>query len=201
LRWARELQAIAQTGLAYDPNVYDRERYEAVARVAVELLAAGSGAPVETVARLFVREGGYATPKVDVRGVVFLGDALLLVRERSDGLWTLPGGWADVNETPSEAVEREVREESGYSTRATKLLAAYDRDAQGHPPMQYSVYKLLFLCEPLGDPEPLTGHEVGEVGFYREGEEPPLSLSRVTPAQLRRVWEHRRRPDLPADFD
>src|SRR5262249_27374744 len=117
LEWVKRLQALAQTGLAYSHDVYDRERFEAAQEIAAESAAAGSDAPLEKVRELFHAQTGYATPKVDVRGVIFRDDRILLVRDVSDGCWTLPGGWADVLESPREAVEREVREESGFVVR------------------------------------------------------------------------------------
>jgi ADP-ribose pyrophosphatase YjhB (NUDIX family) len=147
LAWAKQLQTIAQTGLTYVRDPYDRERYEQVREIALEMLAAGSGLPMPEARGLFAGETGHATPKVDVRGVVFQGDTILLVRERSDGGWTLPGGWADPGEAPSVATVREVYEESGYRTRAIKLLALYDRDLHGHGPHPYHIYKVFFQCE------------------------------------------------------
>ena len=134
LGWARSLQAIAQNGLAYATDPFDRERYRALREIAVDIMAAHSGTDVNTLHALFANQEGYATPKVDVRGAVLDEGAILLVRERRDGLWTLPGGWADVNEAPSEAVTREVYEEPGWRTRAVKLLAVYDRTRHGHAP-------------------------------------------------------------------
>ncbi len=201
LPWARHLQAIAQNGLLYAQNPFDRERYEAVRRVAAEMAAAGSGAPVPEVLAAFSAQEGYATPKVDVRGVAFRDGALLLVNEAVDGRWALPGGWADPGEAPAAAVEREVREESGYSVRAVKLLAVLDRRAQGHwPPHPFSVYKLFFGCEITGG-SPARSSETDGAAFFRENELPPLSLSRVTPGQIRRLFEHLRHPEWPADFD
>ncbi len=147
LDWAKRLQALAQNGITYCDNFYDRERYEAVREIAAEMMAAHSRVDVEFVRNLFVHEVGAATPKVDVRAAVFRDDKILLVKERSDGFWTLPGGWADVNEPPSRAVEREVYEESGYRTRTVKLLAVLDRDLHGHPPYPFHVYKLFFHCK------------------------------------------------------
>jgi ADP-ribose pyrophosphatase YjhB (NUDIX family) len=144
---------------------------------------------------------GHATPKVDVRGVVFRDEAILLVRERADGRWSLPGGWADVYDSPSEATVREIWEESGYRTRAVKLLALYDRTKQGHTPMPFHAYKVIFQCEITGG-EPQGGSvETDGVGFFREGELPELSISRVTAAQIARFFEHLRHPEWPADFD
>lgn len=202
LLWAKELQAIAQIGLAYPSGShFDRERYERVREIAAQMMAAGGGMDKTTLLGLFEREEGYATPKVDVRGVVFRGDKVLLVREAADGGWTLPGGWADVNESPKESVVRELREESGYETRPVKLLAVYDRSRHGHlPAFPYHVYKLFILCELTGG-EARVSRETSGVGFYGEDDLPELSVSRVTAAQIRRFFEHRRHPEWPTDLD
>ncbi len=135
LEWTRRLQAVAQSGLAYAKDPYDVERYEQVRKIAAEIAASHTKAPVDRIDDLFSREFGYATPKLDIRAVVLNDQGeVLLVREKEDGLWTLPGGWVDVGESPSEAVEREVREESGYEVRAVRLLALWDRDKHGPPP-------------------------------------------------------------------
>jgi ADP-ribose pyrophosphatase YjhB (NUDIX family) len=164
------------------------------------MMAAHSELELDLVRDLFRDETGAATPKVDVRAAVFQDDAILLVKERDDGLWTLPGGWADPNESPSEAVVREVYEESGYRTRATKLLALYDRDKHGHPPYLFHVYKLFFQCELVGG-APSPSVETEEVAFFREDELPELSLTRVMPSQISRLFAHRRHPEWPTDFD
>ncbi len=201
LEWAKQLQAISQVGLAYSKDPYDRERFEQIRAIASEIFSAGSGIPMETIHGLFSAETGYATPKVDTRGVVFRDNMILLVRERDDGKWTLPGGWADVLESPAESVVREIREESGYETRATKLLAVYDRSKHPHtPPYPYHIYKLFFRCELLGG-SPAASLETAEVDFFAEDKLPELSISRVTRSQILRFFEHARRPDLPTDFD
>jgi ADP-ribose pyrophosphatase YjhB (NUDIX family) len=122
LEWARELQAIAQSGLAWSPREYDRERYEQVRRVAAEMLANGSDAAA--LEAVFAAEEGHATPKLDVRGAVFRGDGILLVQEREGEGWSLPGGWVDVGESPGEAVAREVLEESGVAVRDVRYVAS-----------------------------------------------------------------------------
>ncbi|MGO8749737.1 MAG: NUDIX hydrolase [Thermoguttaceae bacterium] len=201
LRWSRQLMALAQNGLTYSNSPYDVERYEAVRRIAAEMMADRTGTDQERIVSLFAGESGYATPKVDVRGVVFRDDAILLVKEREDGGWTLPGGWADVNESPREAVEREVVEESGYQVRATKLLALLDRAKHPHvPPFPFHIYKVFILCDLIGG-EAAASKETEAVGFFRENEIPELSVARTTPGQLARLFEHRRRPDLAPDFD
>ena len=200
LAWAQRLEALAQSGLAYSENPFDRERYEAVRRIAAEMVADCTGAEPDLVDELFAGQAGYATPKVDVRGVVFRDDAILLVKERTDGRWTLPGGWADVGESPAQATEREVYEESGYRVRVVKLLALYDRNRHGHTPYIFHIYKVFFRCELLGG-EPSESIETAGVGFFREDSLPELSLGRVTPDEIARFFEHLRHPDWPTDFD
>ena len=145
----------------------------------------------------------YPTPKVDVRGVVFREGRILLVRELTDGRWALPGGWADVGESLAEAVVREVREESGYTTRAVKLLAVANLGRyQDGRPLRPNIYKLFVRCELVSEePGELIGVETAEAGFFAQDELPELSAPRGTPAQLARLFEHERSPDLPADFD
>lgn len=200
LAWARELQAAAQNGLTYSANPFDIERYKAISNIAAEMMAEQSGADLLYIRDLFEGELGHATPKVDVRGVVFNNHSILLVKERADSLWTLPGGWADLNESPAEATVREIYEESGYHTRATKLLALYDRDRHDHTPHPNHIYKVFFHCELLGGTA-ATSIETEEVGFFHEDGIPPLSIGRVTPGQIARFFEHARHPEWPTDFD
>ena len=201
LDWSRRLAAIAQNGLAFSPGPYDKERYEAVRHIAAEIMAVGTGAEISVVEGLFSKESGYATPKVDVRGVVFQGDSLLFVREKMDGCWTLPGGFADIGDSPAESAEREIFEESGYKAKAVKVLAVYDRNKHPHkPPHTHHIYKIFFLCELLGG-EPKASSETTDVAFFTEDKIPELSLGRVTPDQVVRMFEHHQNPDWPADFD
>lgn len=203
LVWARELQAIAQTGLAFATSVYDRERYTAIRSIAARMMAAHSDANFVHVEALFTQQTGYATPKVDVRGAVIEDGRILLVREIEDfGRWAMPGGWADVNHSPSESVIREVREESGLEVTVRKLAAVYDRTRQGHtPPHPFNVYRLFFICDVVGG-VPKAGLETSEVAFFDENQIPEdLSLARVLPHQIRRMFEHARDNDLPTDFD
>jgi ADP-ribose pyrophosphatase YjhB (NUDIX family) len=202
IEWVRALQALSQTGLHYATNPYDTQRYREVAAIAADMLARHSTIGAEEILALNAAQFGYATPKVDVRGVAFRDDAILMVREIMDaGRWTLPGGFADVNETPSQAVVREVREESGFETRAIKLLAVYDRDAQGHAPaLPYRIYKLFFLCEIVGGAAQ-PNVEASEIAFFARDALPELSVSRVTARQLHRFFALRGTPDAPTEFD
>lgn len=200
LQWAKTLQALAQDGLAYTENPFDRERFAKVREIAVEIMARHTGLSVEQARDIFAYEKGYATPKLDVRGAAFRDGKILLVRERRDMLWTLPGGWADVGDSPAQAVEREMLEESGYRARAVKLLALYDRNRHPHPPHPQHIYKAFFLCEIVGG-EPAESVETAGVGFFPEDDLPPLSLPRVLPEQIARLFQHLRHPEWPTDFD
>jgi ADP-ribose pyrophosphatase YjhB (NUDIX family) len=186
--------------LTFSENPHDRERYSAIREIAAEMIARGAATDLGPVRELLASDSGYATPKVDVRGVVFQDRKILLVQERSDGLWALPGGWADVGDSPAVAVVRELREESGFETRATKLLALLDRERHGHPPHVNHMYKVFLRCEITGG-SPTTGHDILDVKFFGENEIPELSLTRIVPSQIARMFEHELNPDLPADFD
>jgi len=200
LRWAERLQAIAQTGLAYASDPYDLERYRELRAIAVEIAARNLGEPGEAVASGFASGTGYPTPKVDVRAVVFREGRILLVRERAVGRWTLPGGWADVGQTPGEAAAREALEESGYLVRPEKLLAVFDKARHPHPPGVDYVYKLFVRCALVGG-EARTSHETDAVGFYGPDGLPELEEGRATRAQVLRMFAHAADPALPADFD
>ena len=201
LDWAKRLQAIAQNGLTFARDPYDIERYTAIREIAAEMIATGSEQDLSLIRNLVTRDLGYTTPKVDVRGVVFRDDQLLLVRERSDGLWTLPGGWADVCESPVGNVVREIFEESGFETRAMKLLAVFDRSKHPHEPQfPFHVYKMFIRCSIIGGEAKLSS-ETNAVDFFRESELPALSTTRVTLWQIQRMFEHHRNPELPTDFD
>ena len=201
LLWARELQALAQSGLTFSTNGYDIERYHRLRAIAAEMLSHGSGTPAPRISALFEQDVGYPTPKVDVRAAAFRDDRILMVREISDGRWTLPGGWADVNQSARECVEREVLEESGFSARATKLAGVFDYRRQGHAVAHpYSIYKLFFLCEITGG-SARASIETSEVGFFALDALPELSRGRANEAQIALMFAHRADPGLPAEFD
>jgi ADP-ribose pyrophosphatase YjhB (NUDIX family) len=200
LEWARKVQAIAQNGLAFSRDPFDRYRYQELERLTVTMLGTELDLPLATVQGFWEGEHGYATPKVDVRGGVFRGAAVLLVRERSDGRWTLPGGWVDVNDAPSAAVAREIREESGYEARAVKLAALLDKNRHPHPPGVHHIYKLFFVCELVGG-SPATSAETDAVDFFPVDSLPDLSSGRVIAPQIERLYRHHLDRSLPTDFD
>jgi ADP-ribose pyrophosphatase YjhB (NUDIX family) len=197
---ARELQGIAQTGLHYTQDQYDALRYARLRVLATEMMAMGSGSAAAQIADLFNQDIGYATPRVGVRGAAFRDGKILMVREVSDGRWALPGGWCDVNQSPGEGVEREIWEESGFTARAVKLAAVWDKSRHGHPPSPISIYTMYFVCELTGG-APQPSIETSEIGFFDENQLPDLSAGRNRPHQIRRMFAHHRQPDLPAEFD
>src|SRR3984885_6959359 len=198
---ARELRAIAQTGLTFTADRFDRQRYERLRELAASMLAQGSGEHYEVIIEI-LREGwGYATPKVDVRGAAFVDGRVLLVREISDGNWTLPGGWADVNQSAAECVVREIAEESGFIATARKLAAVYDYQRSNRPARHMdSIYKIFFICEITGGAA-RASDETSEVAFFARDALPPLSLGRTTAAQIEKMFQHAEHPELAADFE
>lgn len=202
-RWldhARELHGIAQTGSHHTQDKFDKLRYARLHTIATEMMAMGSGHPVEKISDLFSQDIGYATPRVGVRGAAFRDGKILMVREVSDGGWALPGGWCDINQTPSECMEREIWEESGFTARTKKVAAVWDKHRQGHPPSPISIYMIYFICELTGG-APQPSIETTEIGFFDENQLPELSVGRNQPHQIRRMFTHYRQPDLPTDFD
>ncbi len=200
LDWARKVQAIAQTGLAFTHDPFDRERYTQLTELVASILSSALDIPLTRAKAFWDGEEGYATPKVDVRGGIFEGDRVLLVRERSDGRWTLPGGWVDVNDSPSGAVAREVFEESGYRARAVKLAALVYKRRHPHPPGIHHIFKLFFLCERTGG-EAAVSNETDAVQFFPVTALPELSTGRVLASQIERLYQHQLQPERPTDFD
>ncbi len=200
LHWAQSLHSLAQAGLTYTENPFDVERYHKLQEIAAEILAAHTPIERQSALSLWDGEFGYATPKLDVRGVVFKDDRILLVKELSDGGWTLPGGWIDLNEFPRRAAEREVWEELGYQVKAERLIGVYDRNLHGFPPQVFHTYKLFILCQWVGG-APATSIETGGAEFFARDQIPPLSVARTTPELIERMFEHHLHPEWGPDLD
>jgi ADP-ribose pyrophosphatase YjhB (NUDIX family) len=199
LAWAREIQALSQTGLTYSDNGYDTQRYQRLTEIAAEIVHAHTGLATEPLVETFLAQPGYATPKVDVRGAVVHEGKILLVQERVDECWTIPGGWADVGDLPSEMVVREVWEESGFHVVPRKLIGVYD--ANRNPPLElFHAYKLVFLCDIVGG-EARPSDETLAVDFFDFDDLPPLSTNRTNTRHLAEVLAHLADPDRPAAFD
>jgi ADP-ribose pyrophosphatase YjhB (NUDIX family) len=200
LKWARELQALGQTGLAYCKNEYDIQRYRRLVEIAAEIAQSHTEFPKESLLQNFLLQLGYATPKVDVRGAVVHNGKILLVQERSDKKWCMPGGWADVGELPSEMVVREVWEESGFKVVPQKMIGVYDANRVGTPLEFYHAYKIVFLCQII-DGEVRPSDETLAVDFFGSNDLPPLSINRTNERHIAEVFSHLQDQNRPTAFD
>ncbi len=197
---AKRMQALAQAGLEYSDNKYDRDRYQQMREMSLEIMHDFTELKMDKLVGAFASEQGYQTPKVDVRGVVFRGDQILMVRETIDGNWSLPGGWADVGLTPSEVAIKEVFEESGLEVVPERLLAVLDKKRHNHPPDMFHIYKIFILCRETGG-ELKGGMETSETGFFGPDKFPSLSVPRITTEQISLMYEYKNDPLKPASFD
>ncbi len=200
LEWAREIQALSQTGLTYSDTEYHTQRYQRLMEIAAEIVESHTGLSKEPVLENFMVQPGYATPKVDVRGAALLNGKILLVQERADERWCLPGGWADVGDLPSQMVVREVWEESGFEVEARKVVGVYDANRSGVPLEFYHAYKIVFMCEILGG-QARPSNETLAVDFFSFDDLPPLSLERTNERHLAEVLAHHQDRNRPAAFD
>ncbi|MEI4769985.1 NUDIX hydrolase [Psychrobacillus sp. FJAT-51614] len=200
LEWVKRIQALSQAGLAFSKDIYDIERYEELRKISVEIMAVYTEVEMNKIRDLFANETGYQTPKVDVRGVVFKEDRLLMVREKFDDKWALPGGFCDIGLSPSENVVKEIQEESGYEVVPIKLIALLDKNKHPHPPEPYHYYKIFILCEIIGG-KPTLGIETSNIGFFGEDNLPELSTNRNTETQIISLFEFLRNPIKETIFD
>jgi ADP-ribose pyrophosphatase YjhB (NUDIX family) len=200
IAWAREIQALSQTGLAFSTAPYDIQRYTRLTEIAAEITESQTGIPSAVLRESFMRQPGYATPKIDVRGAVVRDDKILLVQEKIDRRWCLPGGWADVGDIPSAMVAREVREESGIEVTAKKVIGVFDANRTGRPLEFYHAFKIIFLCDINGGS--LRGSdETLAADFFSFDDLPPLSSPRTDPRHLAEIRAHLRDEGRPAAFD
>lgn len=204
----RALAAIAQTGLRYAADDYDKQRYEDIRGIAARLLAAYSGCSAGEVLALLRMDEGYPTPKIEVRAGIFRGDEVLLVQESADGLWSLPGGWAEINLTLRENVRKEVKEETGLDVEVDELSFIHDRRLHNYRPHQYyHIYKFFFLCSQCGAPSRFTrspftpSREVLACAYFPLAALPALSEERVSAAQINALRARCAPPPRPTGFD
>jgi ADP-ribose pyrophosphatase YjhB (NUDIX family) len=199
IAWAREIFSMSQAGLTYSQNEFDIERYKRLQEITAEMLESQSELSKESVLESFSMQAGYATPKIDVRGAVVRDNKILLIQERMDGRWAMPGGWADLGNAPAAVAEREVWEESGYHVKAEKVVAVID--ANRIEPLEfYHAFKIIFLCTLIGG-EPQVSHETLAVDFFDMNNLPPLSLYRTDESMLREVFAHIQDPNRRTAFD
>lgn len=200
LAWARAIQSIAQIGDTYAVNEWQHERYQRLMGIAAEIVSEHTRLPVDEITGNFGLQTGYATPKVDVRGAVFRGDELLLVEEKNGGGWTMPGGWADVGDSPAAGAEREVWEEAGYRVKAQRLIGVYDTN-RVEPLEYYHAYKLVFLCEIVGG-EARVSYETTDVAFFSQDAIPEnFAGNRTHPRHVKDAFAVHYDPSKPVVFD
>jgi ADP-ribose pyrophosphatase YjhB (NUDIX family) len=201
---AKRLQSIAQAGIFYSKDKpFDRERYEEISELSVQILSNLTNEPIEKISNLFTQErDGYQTPKVDIRAVVFneLGE-ILMVKEKVDGCWSLPGGWADVGYTPAEVAVKEVQEETGLNIKPVRVLGIFDKRNHQHPPEGWYVYKIFILCEKIGGKLAKDTTETSDIQYFSFPNLPPLSEPRNVSSQIRLMFEYRDDPDKEVYFD
>jgi len=199
LAWAREIFSLSQAGLTYSVNEFDLQRYHRLQEITAEMLASQSELEATAILKSFSMQSGYATPKVDVRGAVIRDGQILLVRERADGRWAMPGGWGDIGDAPAAMVAREVREESGFLVNVDKLLAVFDAN-RIQPCEFYHAYKLVFMCSITGG-EATPSIETLDVNFFGMDALPPLSETRTNRRILEEVFAHYQDASRPTFFE
>jgi ADP-ribose pyrophosphatase YjhB (NUDIX family) len=184
----KRIKAIAETGLVFAEGGYDKERYEELREISLKLMSELSGKPFALLDSFFLPQLDYPTPKVDVRGFVLNDqDEILMAKESVDGKWTIPGGWADVGNSPKEVAVREIKEETGLDTEIVRLVAIYDKQRHPHPPEPYYIYKLMFHCRVIGG-ELKAGFDMQGADWFSLDELPPLSEERILESQLHHLF-------------
>lgn len=194
LEIAKRIRALSQTGLVYSECDYTTERYQELLDLSHKITAKLTDNRVEDIKGIFRIADDYVTPKVDVRAVVFNSqNEILMVKERADGAWALPGGWADVGFTPSEVAVKEVKEETGLDVNSVRLLAVLDKKCHNHPPHLHYAYKIFILCEFNGG-NFTEAFDILDKGFFKRNALPPLSLDRNTTEQIELMFEYKDNP-------
>lgn len=197
----KRIQALAETGLEYSENSYDRERYTELHEISLQILSRLTNIPVEKIAAVISDKNGYKTPKVDVRAVVFNEkNQILLIQEKADNCWAMPGGWADIGYSPAEVAVKECFEEAGLKVEPVKLLAVLDKQKQKMPPAFEYVYKIFLLCQKLND-NISVGNETSDVGWFDENNLPPLSTPRNTTVQIKLMFQFHKGEKTEPVFD
>ena len=199
LDWAKELQFIAQSALAYCKDSFDIERFQRIREISAEILSTYSGLSVEKVKGLFCNENGFQTPKLDTRAAIFDDDKILLVHE-TNGTWSLPVGWVDALETIKSNTQKEVKEEAGLEVTASRLIAVQDRNKHNDPPYAYNVCKVFVLCEIIGG-EFTANIETTETAYFALDELPVLAEEKTSKEQIAMCFEAYKNPDWQVKFD
>jgi ADP-ribose pyrophosphatase YjhB (NUDIX family) len=200
LLWASQLQSIAQAGLTFSADSYDLDRYKQIRNIAVEIIHEYTDIDQKKIRELFASETGYQTPKVDIRASVFKNDKILMVREKIDGNWSLPGGWADVNTSVSESAVRECFEEAGAIVKPKRIIAIHLANKHNNPLFLYTIYKIFVECELVNDSF-RENTETLEAGFFNIDNLPELSTDRNTQEQIKMCFEAKKHEVFETIFD
>jgi ADP-ribose pyrophosphatase YjhB (NUDIX family) len=200
LEWAREIQQLSQTGLAFAKTDYEKKRYERLIKLTAEMIDYHTQLDKPAVEKVFMKQPGYATPKIDVRAAVVNHNKILLVQEKSDKMWAMPGGWADVGDTPSEVAIRETKEESGFDVKPRKVVGVYDANREGGYLEFFHAFKIVFVCDLIGG-EAKPSDETIDVGYFSFEELPPLSKNRTNNNHLEEVQLHLKDSNRQTYFD
>ncbi len=200
LEWAREIQQLSQTGLAFAETDYEKDRYKRLIEIVSEMVEHHTKLGKKSVKKVLMEHPGYATPKIDIRAAVIKEGKILLVHERSDDKWAMPGGWADVGDIPSEVAIREIKEESGYDVKPVKVIGVFDANRAGGQLEFFHAFKIVFLCDLLGG-EAATSDETQDVGFFSFDNLPSLSLNRTNEKHIKEILSHLKNSDSPVYFD
>jgi len=201
LNYAKRLRSIAHLGLTYANNEYDTDRYRELEQISLEMMNMATGLPSDQLAGYFSAAKEYITPKVDIRAVIFdHKNEILLVKEKADGKWSLPGGWADIGQSPTEAAAKEALEETGFNVKPIKLLAVLDKRCHPHPPQLDYVYKIFIQCE-ITSGEYNQAFDILDMGFFKQDDLPELSEDRVLAGQIDLMFEYLNDPEKQALID
>lgn len=200
LKWAREIQTLSQTGLAFAQTKYETERYNRLTEIAAEIISLHCEAESTELAKIFLSHPGYATPKIDVRAAVINQNRILLVQERADNCWAMPGGWADVGDLPSDVAIRETKEESGFDVQPKKIIGVFDANRSGRPLEFFHAFKIIFMCELIGG-EATDSEETLEAKFFPFDNLPPFSQNRTNQKHIDEILKHLSNPNRMTFFD
>jgi ADP-ribose pyrophosphatase YjhB (NUDIX family) len=200
LKWATELQSIAQAGLTFAENQYDIDRYQQIRDLTVEILNEYTDIDHKKIRELFASETGYQTPKVDIRAAVIKDDKILLVNEKIDGRWSLPGGWADVNSSVSESAVRECSEEAGASVIPKRIIAVHLANKHNNPQFPYTIYKIFVDCELIEYHFKENTETLGSC-FFSPDDLPELSEERNSLSQIKMCIEAKKHKFFETIFD
>lgn len=201
LELIKRIKSLSDIGLVYAQNEYDKERYEELLAISHELLSMVSDQPLSMLNDFFMPSKDYPTPKVDIRGLVLnTENEILLVKEKLDGKWSLPGGWGDIGFSPSEVIIKEIQEETGLHAKVSRLLAVYDKKCHPHPPQPFYVYKMVFLCQ-VSSGDIVTSFDIEDARYFDSKELPELSEDRILKSQIEQLYQKVIQEDDNVYFD